>query len=64
MLIPKNAYALGQDVPTTFENANHFWTYESFAYHFWQKPLIFSRLSNLTLNDSRKETISIKKLED
>ena len=37
MSIPKNA--LGQDVPTTFANANHFWTYENFAYHFWQKPI-------------------------
>ena len=42
MPIPKSA--LGQEVPTytTFENANHLWTYENNAYHFWQKPIIKS----------------------
>ena len=41
MPIPKNA--LGQDVyvpiATTYANANHFWTYEKFAYHPGQNPL-------------------------
>ena len=49
MSIPKNA--LGQDVPTTFENANHFWTYEKFAYHFWQKPFILWLMVGLTFLD-------------
>ena len=31
MPIPTNA--LGQDAPTAFANANHFWAYENFAYH-------------------------------